>query len=191
MLVNWRVNNSASVNRKQNAFILGIEEQMNACKMPKLFCFLSQIKVDNGPFFFSNFQRKKRNAFAFFPVAFPLLFIFASVVFPQILLVFFLKVIWCKSWVLVGLLRTCAVSRTRIHFFFSCFILVIKCALLTFGYTNMSRRVCLECMFDLLMEIGLSWPGGILVTLVSAKGNSTKDGLQGERHQYKDREQIW
>lgn len=25
MLVNWRVNNSASVNRKQNAFILGIE----------------------------------------------------------------------------------------------------------------------------------------------------------------------
>lgn len=119
MLVNWRVNNSASVNRKQNAFILGIEEQMNACKMPKLFCFLSQIKVDNGPFFFfSNFQRKKRNAFAFFPVAFPLLFIFASVVFPQILLVFFLKVIWCTSWVLVGLLRTCAVSRTRILFFF-------------------------------------------------------------------------
>lgn len=91
------------------------------------------------------------------------------------------------SW----LIKNLCCEQNKNSFFFSCFILVIKCALLTFGYTNMSRRVCLECMFDLLMEIGLSWPGGILVTLVSAKGNSTKDGLQGERHQYKDREQIW
>lgn len=133
--------------------------------------------------FSSNFKKKKINAFAFFPVAFPLLFIFASIVFPQIMLVFFLNLLQILS--LNWLIKNLCYEQNK-NSFFPCFIL----ALLTFGYTNMKRRVHLECMFDLLMEIGPSWPAGVPATLVSAKGNSAKDGLQGESYQCKDRKQI-
>lgn len=68
--------------------------------------------------------------------------------------------------------------------FFSCSILVIICALLTFG-----GRTRGQFTLYIWSSNGHSWPGHVPVISVSGKGNSTRDVLQDERYQYENRKQ--
>lgn len=140
---------------------------------PKLSYFLT-----------SNIWRKQRNVFVFFSVASMWFFSFFSIVFPQIMLVFFLKIVWSKfltfknsfNWFIK---ESCCEHNSN-HFFLLCFSnKLFPAANKYFCCTNKKKRVHLEYMFGLPMEIRplVAWRCSSDIGV--SKGSSTRGSFQG------------